>query len=87
MRSGEQCCDDRLHGQPESGAIKPQRGQNQAQVMPRATHHRMQRIAQRALERVAAQPPVHFHVPNGRLDGTASFDHGLEGFADATLLS
>lgn len=75
---GDQCSYDRLHRQPESDAIKPQRGQDQTQVMPGATHHRVQRIAQRSLERIAAQPTVHLHVPNGRLDGAAPLDHDLE---------
>ncbi len=63
MRSGYQCSDDRLHGQPNAGAIKPPRGQNQAHVMPGAAHHRMQRNAQRDLERVAASRPSIFMCP------------------------
>lgn len=70
-RRSDQRGDDRLHRQPYSGAIKPQRGEDQAQVLPGAAHHRVQCIAQRTLERVATQPPVHLHVPNGRLDGAA----------------
>lgn len=55
--------------------------------MPRATHHRMQRIAQCALERIAGKPPVHLHVPDSRLDGATPFDHGLERSGDTTLLA
>jgi len=49
MRSSEQCCNDRLYRQPESGATKPQRGQDQAQAVPGTAYHHMQRIAQRLI--------------------------------------
>ena len=52
--------------------------------MPSAARHCMQRIAQRALERVASDAPIHLHVPDGRL---ASLDHGLERPGDPTLLA
>lgn len=79
--------DNRLHGQPDAGAIKPQRGQDQAQVVPGAAHHRVQRVAQRALERVASEATVHLHVPDGRLNGAAPFDHGLQRPGDPALLA
>ena len=55
--------------------------------MPSSAHHRVQRIAQRALEWIAAKPSVHLHVPDGRLDGAAPFNHGLERSGDASLLA
>lgn len=61
--------------QTESGAIKPQRGQDQAQVVPGAAHHRVQRIAQRALEWIASEAPV--HLPHPGVDH--SFVGGIEG--------
>lgn len=54
--------------------------------MPGTAHHRVQRIAQRALERIAAQPPVHLHVPDGRLDGAAPLDQGFQRSGDAAPL-
>ena len=75
----------RVHA--DSGAKKPQLGQDQPQVVPGAAHHRMQRIAQGAFERVSGQSPVHFHVPDRRLNGAAPVDHGPQGSGDAALLA
>ncbi len=55
--------------------------------MPGPAHHRMQRVAQGALERVSGQAAVHLHVTYGRLDRTAPVDHRPEGARDASLLS
>ena len=55
--------------------------------MPCTAHYRVQRITQRTLERVVAQPDVHLHVPDSRLDGASSLDHGFERPGDAPSLS
>lgn len=57
-------------GQPQSGTKKPQLPEQQPDVVPRAAQHRVQRVADGALERISAQSPVHLHVPDRRLDGT-----------------
>ena len=58
--------------------------------LARAAHHRMQRIAQRTLERISGQAPIHLHVPdrwlNRWLNRTAPVDHRLQGSRDAPLL-
>lgn len=55
--------------------------------MPSPPHQRMDRIAQRTLERVSCQPAVHFHVPDRRLDGAPALDHRVQRVRDAALLS
>ena len=80
---GNQRGDERLQGQPESSATKPQRGQDQAQVVPRAAHHRMKGIAKLPLERISGQPAVHLHVPDHWLDGAPAFDRRAKLRAEA----
>lgn len=55
--------------------------------MASAAHHRVDRIAQCAFERVATQSSVHLHVPYGWLYGTAPLDHGFEPLGDPALLA
>ena len=50
------------------GRKKPQLSQQQANVVPRSTQHRVQRITKCALERIATEPAVGLHVPDRRFD-------------------
>ena len=47
----------------------------------------MQCVTQRTLQRISAQPSIHLHVPDGRLDGAASFDHGRQGSRHPSALT
>lgn len=59
-------------------AKKPQPAQQQANVVARATQHRVDRIAQRALELVPSELAVDLHVPDRRVDGAAPFYHRFQ---------
>lgn len=69
------------------GTKKPQLLQQQANVVPCAAQYRMQRIAENAFERIAAQAPVGLHVADARLDGAAPLDHRVQGSRQSALLS
>ena len=52
----------------QPGAKKPQLLQNHPQVLTRTGHQRFDRIAEGAVQIVAAQVALALHVPNDRLD-------------------
>ena len=70
-----------------SGGELAQLGDHEADVVPGAAHDGMDRIAERALERVSGQAAVHLHVADGGLDGASAPDHGPERAGDAALLA
>jgi len=64
-----------------------QPGDEEADVVPGAAQDGVDRVTERALERVSGQASVPLHVPDGRLDGASAPDHGLERAGDATPLA
>lgn len=64
---------------PISAQKSPAHLPGHPQVVPRAAHHSMQRIARRTLEWISGQPAVHFHL----LDRTAPMNHGLQGLGQS----
>lgn len=75
-----------LQRQTGLGTKKPQLPLDQTQVMASAAHHRVDRVGEGALERISAEAPVHLHMPDGRLDGAAAFDHRLQCLGDPSAL-
>lgn len=62
----------------QGGTKKSQLRQDQAQVVAGAAHHRMQRVVQGTLERIAPKTPIHLHVLDRPLDGTAPMNRHPE---------
>lgn len=69
------------------GTKKPQLLEQQADVVASATEHGMQSVTKRPFERVSVKSAVHLHVTDDRFNGTASFDHCVQGSCDAALLA
>lgn len=69
------------------GSKKYQQAQQQADVVPSATQHGVQRIAPCALARVAIEPAFALHVSYGRLNGAAPLDHRLHRACHASTLA
>lgn len=69
------------------GVKKPDGSQDQAQVMAGTAQHRIEGIAQRALEPVAPQFALVFHVADGGFDGTAAVNRLSNRAGDAAFLS
>lgn len=65
------------------GVKKPQLAQDHPQIVAGAAQHRMNCIAQRALEPIPIELAIGLHVSDGRLDRAATPDHCAQAARDA----